>query len=107
MKISTTVVSLLGAAFFFTRPAFCQSVAPDSAFLIDAVVVAFAGCDRVMRGQEVLYNGSEFIPIFEPYNGFPYFGSEFLEEGSIIYAGEVFHNVLMEYVLVQDQVAIE
>ncbi|HLT80243.1 MAG TPA: hypothetical protein VKZ86_04390 [Cyclobacteriaceae bacterium] len=107
MKISTTVVSLLGAAFFFTRPAFSQSVAPDSAFVIEAVEVAVAGYDRVMRGQEVLYNGSEFIPIPEPYNGFPYFGSEYLEEGSIKYAGEVFHNVLMEYDLVQDQVAIE
>ncbi len=60
-----------------------------------------------MHGQLILYNGSQFVPVPEPYEGFPFFGSEYWEEGSIQYYGEVFHNVPMEYDLVQDVLVIE
>lgn len=107
MRIASAVLSLVGCVGLFSQRASCQSIVTDSAFVAEATASAVANYDRALYGQVALYNGSEYIPIPEPYKGFPFFGSEYWEEGTIKYSGEVFHDVLMEYDLVQDQLVIE
>jgi len=107
MRLPTTVLLLIAAAIVPGQTARCQSLSADSAFLAQAVSLAVASYEQAQRLQSALYNGSEYVPIPEPYDGFPFFGSEYLEEGSIKYSGELFDNVPMQYDLVQDQLVIE
>jgi hypothetical protein len=107
MRITNTVLALLGVAVPFSQSAWSQVVAADSAFVAEAAASAVAAYESALHLQEALYNGSQYVPIPEPYDGFPFFGSEYLEEGTIKYAGEVFHNVPMEYDLVHDVLVIE
>lgn len=107
MRITNTFLSLVVGAVLFSETAWCQSADSDSAFVAEATAAAVASYERTMHGQVVLYNGSEYVPVEEPYEGFPFFGSEYWEQGSIKYSGEVFHDVTMEYDLVQDMLVIE
>lgn len=107
MGLRNIVLLLVGGAVLLSQEALGQPAASDSAFVAEATASAVASYKRVLSGQEVLYNGSEYVALPEPYTGFPFFGSEYLEEGSIKYSGEVFHNAFMEYDLVQDVLVIE
>jgi hypothetical protein len=107
MRPLTSIVALIGSAVLLAHDAWCQRFAADSVFVADAVASAIATYEQTQRGQVALYNGGEYIPIPEPYEGFPFFASEYLEEGSVKYSGELFHDVPMEYDLFQDQLVIE
>lgn len=107
MRITAAILSAIAGSLLFPRYVSGQQHASDSLFVAQAVASAVAAYDRSQRGQVALYNGAEYVPIPEPYEGFPFFASEYLEEGSVMYSGELFHNVPLEYDLVQDQLVIE
>lgn len=62
---------------------------------------------KSIRDQSLLFNGVEYKAIPEPYHGFPFFGSEYVEEGSIYYDGELYSNIPIQYDLVHDLLIME
>lgn len=80
---------------------------PDTAFVGQARAHAVALYDVAMNRQFMLYNGSEYNAFPEPYEGYPFFGSEYWEEGAIKYYGERYEHVPMQYDLLNDLLIIE
>jgi len=92
---------------FFLFFAICFSFGQDSTFVERSRTNAISFYSNSVRDQSLLFNGVEYKPIPEPYEGHPFFESEYIEEGSISYNGELYQNVPMQYDLVRDEVVIE
>lgn len=60
-----------------------------------------------VKNQLLIFNGPEYNEFPEPYNGFPYFKSEYWEEGSIHYDGEQYDSITMMYDIYTDELVIE
>jgi hypothetical protein len=86
-----------------TYPSFGQ----DSSFVEQSLSHAIASYTTSVRDQSLLFNGVEYKSFPEPYEGHPFFESEYIEEGSITYYGEYYQNVPMQYDLVHDELIIE
>jgi hypothetical protein len=60
------------------------------------------------RGSHLhLYNGTEYVNYDEYIEGYPFFESETVEKGTLVYDGSLYQNVPMLYDVVKDEVIIE
>lgn len=91
----------------FPQVLYGQNEAGDSTFVDRSVSLAISMYDETVRNQLMLYNGEEYNPYPEPYDDYPYFGSEYWEEGSVFYYGEWYHDVSMQYDIFKDELVIE
>ena len=60
-----------------------------------------------VKNQRLVFNGPEYNEYPEPYEGFPYFKSEYWEEGSVRYKGQQYDSITMMYDLYKDELVIE
>lgn len=97
----------IGLIQFFLFLTVYFSFGQDSTFVEHSRAEAISFYSNSVRDQSLLFNGVEYKPIPEPYEGHPFFQSEYIEEGAITYYGEVYQNVPMHYDLVHDEVVIE
>ena len=97
----------IGLFQFFLFLTVLVSFGQDSSFVEYSRAEAISFYSSSVRDQLLLFNGVEYKPIPEPYEGHPFFESEYIEEGSITYYGETYQNVPMHYDLVHDEVVIE
>lgn len=104
VKISTLALFFL---FLIVGQAFGQSSGSDSSFVDRSLANAIAKYNTSIRDQSLLFNGVQYKEIPEPYEGHPFFESEYIEEGAISYYGESYQNVPMQYDLVRDELIIE
>ncbi len=86
---------------------FGQMVSSDSTFVERSKGNAIAVYNSAIKDQSLLFNGVEYKGIPEPYDGFPFFNSEYVEEGSIRYDDELYQNIPMQYDLVHDLLIVE
>jgi hypothetical protein len=107
MGVKRSVILLIYLAVLIAPDIFGQPITPDSSLVTHAVVSAASNYDAAMINQLRLYNGVEYNAYPEPYEDFPYFESEYWEEGSICYYGEWYHGVPMQYDLLNDLLVIE
>lgn len=84
-----------------------QQASADSVFVQRSYARAVAAYNKSTRDQLLLYNGVEYKPFPEPYDGHPYFESEYVEEGQVSYDGELYENVPMQYDLLTDLLVLE
>jgi hypothetical protein len=98
------LVSLL-ACFLFLQQAYPQ--ARDTAFLADAVRNSVAQYTKSMHGQANLYNGSEYREPRRTNDQHPYFVSEDWLEGSVLYDGDWYEHVPLQYDITRDVVITE
>lgn len=59
------------------------------------------------KRQSLLFNGSEYKESDVEAQGHPYFGNEYMEEGSIHYEDELYSHIPMLYDVVKDRIIIE
>lgn len=107
MGVKRPVILLIYLAVLIAPDIFGQPITPDSSLVTHAVASAASNYDAAMINQLRLYNGVEYNAYPEPYEDFPYFESEYWEEGSICYYGEWYHGVPMQYDLLNDLLVIE
>jgi len=101
-------ISFLLTLMMLTSPAlFGQGASIDSTFVERSLGNAIAMYTVSIRDQALLFNGVESKALPEPYEGFPFFGSEYVEPGSILYDGELYKNIPLQYDLVKDELIIE
>lgn len=106
-KGQVALLVFLISSLLATSRAIGQDALPDSGFVAKAMAQAVDLYEEAMNRQFMLYNGSEYNPFPEPYEEFPYFGSEYWEEGSVKYYGNVYDDVAMQYDLINDLLVIE
>lgn len=85
---------------------------PSSIFAQDKGVVqlvATASADHLqfMREHAAIYNGAEYVGYGQQINGHPYFGSDSLQAGDLVYEGILYKNIPLFYDLVEDAVLIQ
>jgi hypothetical protein len=97
-----TLILVLSTSFSYG-----QKISNDSTSVDISKQNAIALYTKSIRDQSLLFNGIEYKAIPEPYNGFPYFGTEYIEEGSIYYDGELYSNISIQYDLVHDLLIME
>lgn len=79
----------------------------DTLFVSHAQAQAVSRYDEAMTRQFMLYNGPEYVAFPEPYDNYPFFGSEYMEEGAVKYYGERYEDVAMQYDLLNELLVIE
>lgn len=84
-----------------------QHASADSTFVHRSGARAIKLYYKSTRDQLLLYNGVEYKPFPEPYEGHPFFESEYIEEGSVFYDGELYENVALQYDLLEDLLVLE
>lgn len=84
-----------------------QHASADSTFVDRSGARAIKLYNKSTRDQLLLYNGVEYKPFPEPYEGHPFFESEYVEVGSVFYDGELYENVAMQYDLLDDLLVLE
>jgi hypothetical protein len=108
MRIDNRNSILITLLMMFTGPALLgQGTSIDSTFVERSLGNAIAMYTVSIRDQALLFNGVEYKALPEPYEGFPFFGSEYVEAGSILYDGELYKNIPLQYDLVKDELIIE
>ena len=78
----------------------------DSSFLVAAQRQAIGSYENALTEKTHLYTGHEFIPHDRRIKIHPYFATDSLQSGSISYNGLVYHDVMMLYDVVRDELAI-
>lgn len=63
--------------------------------------------DHVTSSHLHLYNGTEYVDYDKYVEGYPFFESETVEKGTLVYDGALYQNVPMLYDVVKDEVIIE
>lgn len=107
IRMKATALVCLGISILPAFRVFGQNTLQDTAFLAQARSQAVSLYDAAMNRQYMLYNGSEYNPFPEPYEGHHYFGSEYWEDGSVKYYGERYDAIPMQYDLLNDVLIIE
>lgn len=83
-----------------------QTPAPDTLFLEMAKKQALALYERVMHRQEQVYDGDEYVAHDHRIKIHPFYPTDSLQAGSIIYNGIPYHDVAMLYDIVRDEVVV-
>lgn len=86
---------------------FSQSSVKDSTFNEKAESNALVQYSRIMRYQALIFNGSEYNEFDGNSKEFPYFYSEYIEEGAIRYDNELYLGIPLFYDLTTDELIIE
>ncbi|HEX5169552.1 MAG TPA: hypothetical protein VFW11_10280 [Cyclobacteriaceae bacterium] len=84
-----------------------QHAMSDSTGVDRSMAKAVALYNVSIRDQSLLYNGIEYKPYPEPYDGHPFFESEYVEEGSVLYDGELYEDIPLQYDLITDVLILE
>src|SRR5882762_9573262 len=100
---------LLFLSITSSGPAFSQTHAPDSVFLLSAVKNAHELYTRSLGVGSHLLNGVQYKEHNANFDdvGHPYFESDDWVEGSVNYDGELYEDVAILYDLVSEKVVIE
>jgi len=72
-------------------------------------VIAKASADHLLllRDHAAIFNGAEYVGYGQQINGHPYFGSDSLMLGDIVYEGVLYKGIPLFYDLVEDAVLIQ
>jgi len=107
MPIKNSFSILLFLIGFFEVPAFAQNGAmADSVFqkrMADSVIKMYY---NTVGENMQLYNGSEYAGSFSNSIGHPYFESDRLQKGSILYNAVLYQDIPLSYDLVRDELII-
>ncbi|MVM28879.1 hypothetical protein GO755_02455 [Spirosoma sp. HMF4905] len=103
MRFTILILFILSIA---TR-AVGQAPVPDSSFVLAAKDQAVRSYERTMYKQEHVYEGNEYIPHDHRIKIHPFFPVDSLQPGTIAYNGVQYHDVLMLYDIVRDELAIQ
>lgn len=89
--------------------AYTQAVQKDTAFLKTAIHNSIALYPKTMPmgGQVNLYNGSEYLEPRRTHEQHPYFHSEDWLNGSVLYDGDWYENIPLQYDIAGDIVIAE
>ncbi|MFM1961728.1 MAG: hypothetical protein RLZZ172_573 [Bacteroidota bacterium] len=98
--------------FYIILSAFVLGSVPSSSFAQDKgvgqlLVNASADHLRFMREHAAIYNGAEYVGYGQQINGHPYFGSDSLHPGDLVYEGVLYKSIPLFYDLVEDAVLIQ
>ncbi|GAB3895170.1 hypothetical protein [Spirosoma agri] len=101
------ILTLSCLSLFLIGKAVGQPVSADSSFLAAARNQAVTSYETALTEKTHLYTGHEFIPHDRRIKIHPYFATDSLQSGSITYNGLVYHDVMMLYDVVRDELAIQ
>jgi len=103
------VFFFLSSFLLISSVVFGQGTASDTAFLTKANTYARNIYSQSIGDQAGLYNGVEYrgFPIRNTDEGHPFFLSDDWIEGSVIYDGEEYSGVAIQYDIINDKVVIE
>lgn len=109
MRLKPGQILLLATLTLVLRNSFSfgQVASLDSTWIDRSRQNSIALYSGSIRDQSLLFNGVEYKSIPDPYHGFPFFGSEYIEEGSIQYEGELYTNIPIQYDIVNDLLIME
>lgn len=93
-------------SFFLITDTFGQTVRSDSSFLALAQNQTVRFYKSSLTENMLLYNGNEHIPHDRRIKIHPYFATDSLQLGSLSYSGIDHQNVMMQYDIVRDELAI-
>jgi hypothetical protein len=101
-------VLILIVTYFVSLPfSFGQGAIVDTTFADRSFANAARVYNSSIRDQSLLYNGIEYKPFPEPYDGHPFFESEYVEEGTVFFDGEVYEGMPIQYDLLSDLLILE
>jgi len=107
MLIKNSFFKLLFILGFFYVPAYAQySPTPDSVFqqrMTDSVIKNYYS---TVGENMQLYNGSEYAGSFSSSIGHPYFETDRLQKGTIMYDAVLYRDIPLSYDLVRDELII-
>jgi len=107
MPIKNSFSILLFLIVFFEVPALAQyGPKEDSVFqrrISDSVIKMYY---NTVGENMQLYNGSEYAGSFSNSIGHPYFESDRLQKGTILYDAVLYHDIPLSYDLVRDELII-
>ncbi len=83
-----------------------QQAMTDSAFYSQSVSNSLAAYRSDVRENLHIYNGSAYLRTGHSIKGTPFFQSDSLLPGAVIYDGRLYENLLLQYDMVTDQVII-
>lgn len=106
MPIKSAFIFSVFAALI-TAELSAQHASADSTFVHRSGARAIELYSKSTRDQLLLFNGVEYKPFPEPYEGHPFFESEYVEEGWVFYDGELYDNVALQYDLLDDLLVLE
>jgi hypothetical protein len=99
---------LIPIALLFWIQASGQVTKPDTAFVRAAVGQAKSTYDRALHGESGLYNGLDYPEYVALMPGVhPFFISNQMTDGSILYGGQTYENVGLRYDICHDKVVVE
>jgi hypothetical protein len=92
---------------FLLRSVNAQNAKPDSSLLSLSLQNVHAFYKKTMANNNALFNGKEYVSSDLRVQGFPAFESEDLEEGSVVYYGQLFEGISCLYDLYTDEFITE
>lgn len=96
------------ALLLFWITASAQVAKPDTAFVPVAVQQARFAYDRTLQGESGLYNGGDYPEYSALMPGeHPFFVSDQMAEGSILYGGQNYERTGLRYDICHDKVVVE
>jgi len=100
------LITGLALSLLFIRTVVGQPLLPDSNARQIALANTIQTYHTFIGVQARVYNGIEHVPYPPLVKGQPYFVSDSIREGSVVYDGVLYTNILMEYDLVRDQLIV-
>ena len=104
-KLLFSIVLMLATSFI--PPVQAQQLLTDSAFYKKSTVKLFQSYKQDMNPDNQLYNGQEYLRPGHGIKGNPFFLSDSLLAGEIIYNNALFTDIELQYDLVSDDLIIE
>lgn len=80
---------------------------PDTSFVAESQATALSFYTASVKREQLVLNGREYFPFDGVSKQFPYFLTEYPEEGEVVYDHEEYSQVLLLYDLVADQLVAE
>lgn len=105
-RVLSVVITLL-MSFLCTLRSYAQPFVQNTAFLPAAIESSIVQHSREMRGQSNLYNGSEYQEPRRTGDPHPYFLAEDWLIGDVLYDGDLYTDVPLQYDITRDLVVTE
>jgi len=91
--------------FFLLAPG-ARGQEKDTDTASKAYLVALKQYKEAVKSQELLYNGSQYVPMEGIMEGHPYFHEEIIEGGQVVFDRILFKDITMRYDIVYDKLIV-
>ena len=106
MNLRFIFVLIPGCCLVFPLHSGAQTIPADTAFSRQALAALEQLYKKETAENLHLYNGTEYLPRGHGIKGFPFFSAPGLLNGSVLYDGNLYSDVAMQYDLEEDNLVI-